>query len=207
MHVRTSSLSGVIALSGALLIGTIGASNAGAESAATAPAKTKRCANTGTYIKPGKAKPVGNSGKNNAGKLFKGRPGKNSEDQERHTGETANLGGLSATVTSASFAQSLSSFENDGYMTVSVKVCNRNSDNNQVNTLLDWKLQTPNGNQIMQTITSGLTTLQSGTLVGGGESAGDIYFNVDGQKGDFYVVFKPLSDTFGNERGIWKVSI
>jgi Domain of unknown function (DUF4352) len=191
-----------ITTTAALLIATVGAASA----SANAPAKAKRCATTGTYVKPGKTKPVGNSGKNNPGKLFKGRPGKNSEDQERHTGETANLGGFAATVTGASFQQSLSTFENDGYMKVSVKVCNRNSDNNDINTTLDWKLQTPNGNQVMQTFTSA-ATLTSGTLVGGGEQAGDIYFNVDGQKGDFYVVFKPVSETFGNERGIWKVTV
>jgi hypothetical protein len=51
-------------------------------------------------------------------------------------------------------------------------------------------------------------TFQSGTLVGGGEQAGDdVYFPVDGQKGDFHLIFKPLSDPFGDERGVWKVSI
>ena len=28
-----------------------------------------------------------------------------------------------------------------------------------------------------------------------------------GQKGDLYVVFKPLSDPLGDEQGIWKVTI
>jgi hypothetical protein len=41
------------------------------------------------------------------------RPGRR---QERNTGETANLGGFAATVTDASFEQSVSDFENDGYL-------------------------------------------------------------------------------------------
>jgi len=199
-----ASTGGAVHLSAVLLIGAAGTSIAGAELEARAPAKTKRCATTGTYIKPGSKAPK-NSGKNNAGKLFKGRPGRQDEDQERNIGETANLGGFATTVTGASFEQTLSSFENDGYLKVSVKICNRNSDNNEENPL-DWKLQTPNGNQIKMTITSA-PTLPAGDLVGGGEQAGDIYFRVDGQMGDFYVVFKPLSDPFGEERGIWKVSI
>jgi hypothetical protein len=194
-------MAGLIVLSAALLIGTVGASGA----SANAPTKAKRCATTGTYVKPGKTKPVGNSGKNNPGKLFTGRSGQNKGDQERNTGETANLGGFAATVTGASFEQSVSDFENDGYLKVSVKICNRNSDTNDLNPL-DWKLQTPNGNRIDMTFTSA-PMLQEGTLVGGGEQAGDVYFPVDGQKGDFYVVFKPLSDPFGHDQGIWKVSI
>jgi hypothetical protein len=183
------------------LIGTVGAASA----SANAPTKAKRCATTGTYIKPGKTKPVGNSGKNNPGKLFKGRAGQTDGDQERNTGETANLGGFAATVTGASFEQSLSSFENDGYLKVSVKICNRNSDTNAMSPL-DWKVQTPNGNRIDSTFSSAAPPL-SGTLVGGGEQAGDVIFPIDGQKGDFYVVFKPLSDLGGDEQGIWKVTI
>lgn len=198
---RTFSAGGAIILSGALLVGAVGASGASANAAT----KAKRCATTGTYVKPGKTKPVGNSGKNNPGKLFKGRPGQNDGDQERNTGETANLGGFAATVTGASFEQSLSSIEDDGYMKVSVKICNRNKDTNDANPL-DWKLQTPNGNRIDTTFTSA-PMLQAGSLVGGGEQAGDVYFPVDGQKGDFYVVFKPASDPFGEDQGIWKVSI
>jgi hypothetical protein len=190
-----------ITATAALLIGTVGAASA----SANAPAKAKRCATTGTYIKPGKTKPVGNSGKNNPGKLFKGRPGQNDGDQERNTGETANLGGFAATVTGASFEQSLSSFENDGYLKVSVKICNRNSDTNDTSPF-DWKLQTPNGNRIDSTFTSAAPPIE-GTLVGGGEQAGDVIFPVDGQKGDFYVVFKPVSDPFGKDQGLWKITL
>jgi Domain of unknown function (DUF4352) len=196
------SVGGAIVLSAMLLIGTTSSS---AAFSANAPTKRKRCATTGTYVKPGKTKPVGNSGKNNPGKLFKGRPGQNDGDQERNTGETANLGGLAATVTGASFEQSLSSFENDGYLKVSVKVCNRNSDTNDVSPF-DWKVQTPNGNRIDSTFTSAAPPI-SGTLVGGGEQAGDVVFPVGAQKGDFYVVFKPLSDPLGDEQGLWKVTI
>jgi hypothetical protein len=204
MRVRKSFVGGAIALCGALLLGTVGGAGAAADSSATAPTKTKRCANTGTYIKPGKKKPE-NSGKNNAGKLFKGRPGRDSDDQERNTGETANLGGFAATVTGASFQQSVSSIDDSGYLKVSVKVCNRNSDTNAENPL-DWELQTPNGNRINIAIVAA-PTLTPGTLVGGGEQVGDVYFEIGPQRGDFYVIFKPLSDPLGEERGIWKVSI
>jgi hypothetical protein len=200
----TNRIIGITA-AGALIIGTVGAAGA----SANAPAKAKRCANTGTYVKPGKTTPVGNSGKNNPGKLFKERPGKDDTDQERNTGETANLGGLAATVTGASFEQSLGGVSerrrSAGYLKVSVKVCNRNRDTNDVNPL-DWRIQTPSGNRIYMTSTRALT-FRMGTLVGGGEQAGDIYFEIGPQRGDFYAVFKPLSDPFGDERGIWKVTI
>jgi Domain of unknown function (DUF4352) len=200
-----ASVGGAIALSATLLVGG-GISSAVADF--SAQKKAKRCAATGTYIEPGSTKPR-NSGRNNPGKLFKERLGKDRGDQERNTGETANLGGFAATVTGASFEQSLGGISEQristGYLKVSVKVCNRNSDTNDVNTL-DWRLQTPNGNRIRMERTHALT-FRSGTLVGGGEQAGDIYFEVGPQRGDFYVVFKPLSDPFGNEQGIWKVTI
>jgi hypothetical protein len=200
--VTRASVSGAIALSATFLVGPVDASSANADW--NAQKKAKRCTTTGTYVTPGSTTPK-NSGKNNPGKLFKERPGQDSGDQERNTGETANLGGFAATVTSASFEQSLSSVENDGYLKASVKICNRNRDTNDESPL-DWKLQTPNGNRIDMTFTSA-PTLQPGTLIGGGDQAGDVYFPIGGQKGDFYVIFKPLSDLFGEERGVWKVSI
>jgi len=196
-----------IAAAGALIIGIAGTAGVGANT----PAKAKRCANTGTYVKPGKTTPVGNSGRNNPGKLFRERRGKDAADQERNTGETANLGGFAATVTGASFEQSVGGggserLNSAGYVKVSVKVCNRNRDTNDVN-YLDWRLQTPNGNRLWLFTGTRFHTFRSGTLVGGGEQAGDIYFEVGPQRGNFYVVFKPMSDPFGDERGFWKVTI
>jgi hypothetical protein len=95
-----ASVTGAIALSAAFLVGPVGASSANAD--LNAQKKAKRCATTGAYVKPGSTKPR-NSGKNNPGKVFKERSGQDSGDQERNTGETANLGGFAATVTSASF--------------------------------------------------------------------------------------------------------
>jgi Domain of unknown function (DUF4352) len=196
-----------ITAAGALIVGTVGAAGA----SANAPAKAKRCANTGTYVKPGKTTPVGNSGKNNPGKLFKERRGRHDADQERHTGETATVGGLVATVTGAPFEQSVGDGRSErrksaGYVKVSVKVCNRNRDTEYVSPL-EWRLQTPSGTRLWLFYGTRFHTFRWGTLVGGGEQAGDIYFEVGPQRGDFYVVFKPLSDPFGDERGIWKVTI
>jgi hypothetical protein len=196
-----------IAAAAALVIGTVGAAGA----SANAPAKAKRCANTGTYVKPGKTTPVGNSGRNNPGKLFKKRRGKDDTDQERNPGETATVGGLVATVTGAPFEQSVGGGGSEhrrsaGYVKVSVKVCNRTRDIKYVNPL-DWRLQTPSGNRLWLFYGTRFHTFRWGPLAGGGEHAGDIYFEVGSQRGDFYVVFKPLSDPFGDERGIWKVTI
>jgi Domain of unknown function (DUF4352) len=193
---------------GALIVGTVGAAGA----SANAPARAKRCANTGTYVKPGQTTPVGNSGKNNPGKLFKERRGKHDADQERHTGETASIGGLVATVTGAPFEQSVGDGRSErrksaGYVKVLVKVCNRNRDTKYVSPL-EWRLQTPSGTRLWLFLGTRFHTFRWGPLVGGGEQAGDIYFEVGPQRGDFYVVFKPfMSDPFGDERGIWKVTI
>jgi len=191
-------------LASAVAVGALSPSAADAAEPGSKPAVAKACANTGTYVKPD-GKKAKNSGKHNPGKLFKGRPNRQDEDEERNTGETANLAGYTATVTAGEFVQSLSSFENDGYLKLAVKICNRNSDPQQTN-IFDWKVQTPAGNQIDPDISS-IPTLQTGTLVKGGEVAGDLVFAIDGQKGDFFVIYKPVSDPFNDIRGIWKITV
>ena len=109
------------------------------------------------------------------------------------------------TVTGGGFLPFLSTIETDGYMKVSVKICNRNSDAQDV-TDVDWKLQTPAGNQIDTAFVS-VPTLQGGSLVHGGEITGDLYFTVGAQRGGFYVIFSPSSKVFDNARGIWKLTI
>lgn len=134
--------------------------------------------------------------------LFPGRADAQKEDQERNIGDSAKLSGYTATVTAAGFQQSVSDFEDAGYITIDVTIANRDKKAQPYN-VFDWKLQTPGG----QVIDPGLTLadqLGSGDLVGGGSVSGKVVFEVGAVKGDYFIIYKP--DAFDAARGIWKVT-
>lgn len=137
-------------------------------------------------------------------RLFPGRVDAQKEDQERNIGEAARLSGYTGTVTAASFRQSLSDFEKDGYIELAVTIENRDTKAQSYNTF-DWKLQTPGGQVIDPTFTSSDEAMKSGDLVQGGSVSGKIFFEVKTQKGDFYIIYKP--DQFDAARGIWKFTV
>lgn len=132
-----------------------------------------------------------------------GRADSQKEDQEVAIGQSAKLSGYTATVQKAGFQQSLSEFEDNGYLVADVTIANRD-DKSQPYNVFDWKLQTPNGQVIDPTITS-TDQLGSGDLVKGGSVSGKVIFEIAGGKGDFYVIYKP--DPFDAARGIWKVTV
>lgn len=175
------------------------------EAAARSSAAPKPCRKTGT-LRTAKGKLLRNSSKANPGKRFKDRADQRDEDQERRLGATANLSGFTMTVTAGEFVQSLSTIENSGYLKIAVKICNRNDDAQPINPVLDWSLLTPAGVQIDPAFVS-VPALGPGTLVKGGESVGDLYFDVGAQRGDFYAIFKPFAEAFEESRGVWKVTI
>lgn len=135
--------------------------------------------------------------------LFPGRPDAQGEDQERNIGEEARLSGYTAVVNSAEFVQSISEFEDAGYVKINVTVTNRD-DAAQPYNLFDWRLQSPGGTVKDAGFVSA-PTLDSGDLVGGGTVTGDVYFDVGDEKGDFFVIYKP--DAFDAARGVWKVTV
>ncbi len=135
--------------------------------------------------------------------LFPGRPDAQGEDQERNIGEEARLSGYTAVVNSAEFVQTVSDFEDAGYVKINVTVTNRD-DAAQPYNLFDWRLQTPGGT-VQDAGFVSAATLDSGDLVSGGTVTGDIYFEVGAETGDFFVVYKP--DPFDAARGVWKVTI
>jgi hypothetical protein len=179
---------------------------------ATAPAAAEQpaghaerpCTKTGTYLKPN-GEPARNASRANAGQLFIDRADQRDEDQERQLGQTANLGGYTVTVTAGEFVPSLSETEQSGYLKVSIKVCNRNGEAQDVNPFFDWKLQTPGGTLIDPAITSA-ATLPAVGLVQNGEVAGDLYFSVGEQRGDFYAIYQPASKLFDESRGLWELT-
>ncbi len=172
--------------------------------AAAAPLE-KPCAATGTYLRPN-GDHARNTSRANPGRLFEGRLDQQDEDQERQLTQTANLGGYTVTVLAGEFVQSLSELENAGYLKISVKVCNRSGEAQDVNPFFDWKLQTPAGTQVDPVVTSA-PMLPAAGLVQAGELAGDLYFDVGEQRGDFYVIYQPASKLFDQSRGIWKLTI
>ncbi len=139
--------------------------------------------------------------------LFAGRPDAQREDQERNTGESAAIDGLEGTVKTASFQQSLSDFEDAGYLVADVAYANHSGGTKPYN-ILDWKLQRPNGT-VENTWQSGSAfageQIGSGDLVSGGNLDGKVIFKVGDQKGDFYVIWKP--GAFDAARGVWKVTL
>jgi hypothetical protein len=190
----------------ALLVGSpIGSATAAAPKpcAATGIDPTKKAVHVN---KKGKAKKL--SEPENPGKLFgKGRVDRQDEDQERNWGEVATIAGFSTAVTSGGFVQSAGQFEEDGYIRVSVKICNRNDDA-QGGSAYDFRLQTPAGQVLDPTIVVQAPTLPyvPTDLVKGGELAGDIYFPTGAAApGEYFVIYKP--DLLDESRGIWKVPV
>lgn len=125
------------------------------------------------------------------------------EDQELALGQSARVSGYTATVTAATFRPTLSEFEDAGYLVADVTVENRDEEAQPYNTF-DWKLQTPNGQVIDPTFTSG-NQLGSGDLVMDGSVNGNVVWEIGAAKGDFFVIYKP--DPFDAARGIWKVTV
>ena len=136
--------------------------------------------------------------------LFPGRTDAQHEDQERNIGGSTKFAGYTTTVTAAGFQQSVSPFEQAGYLKVSVTVENRDKETQPYN-YFDWVLQTPSGQVLDPTITSSDEDLNSGSLISGGTVSGAILFEIAEQKGDFYIIYKP--DPFNAARGIWKVTV
>jgi len=135
--------------------------------------------------------------------LFPGRGDAQEDDQERNVGDSVKLSGYTATVTSTGFQQTLSVIEEDGYVVIEVTIENRDDKAQAYNTF-DWKLQTPNGQVIDPSFTSG-QMLGSGDLIFGGKVSGTVVFEVGVTKGDFFIIYKP--DPFDSARGIWKVTV
>jgi Domain of unknown function (DUF4352) len=146
----------------------------------------------------------------NSGKLFgKARIDRQKEDQERNNGEVVRIAGFSTTVVSAGFEQSVGQFQDAGYLKANVKICNRNDDA-QPYSYVHWRLQTPAGQVIDPTFVVGAPILGQASglpsdLLKGAEATGDVYFQVGGEKGDFYLIYKP--SPLDASRGIWKVTV
>lgn len=130
--------------------------------------------------------------------------GQQREDQEVPIGQSVRVSGYTATVTAARFRQSISAFEDDGYLVADVTVVNRD-DRAQPYNLFDWKLQTPSGQVISPTFTSLPNAMGSGDLIQGGTVSGPVVWQIGAAKGTFTVIYKP--DPFDAARGLWKVAI
>jgi hypothetical protein len=178
-------------------------------------AAPKACAATGadptkTAIHVSRGKPKKLKEPENSGKLFgKGRIDRKEDDQERNQGEIVRIAGFSTTVVSAGFEQSVGQFQEAGYLKATVKICNRN-DEAQPYSYVNWRLQTPSGQVMDPTFVLGAQLIGGQQplpvdLVKGGEASGDVYFTIDGQKGDFFLIYKP--SPVDASRGIWKVTV
>ena len=131
-------------------------------------------------------------------------PDAQEEDQNVELGESVELSGYTTTVESAQFTDELSELETEGYLVADVIVFNRDDEAQPYN-LLDWRLQTPNGQILDPTFTSAEGTLSAGELIKGGNVRGKVIFEVGAATGDFFLIYKP--DPFDAARGLWKVTL
>ena len=131
-------------------------------------------------------------------------PDAQEEDQNVAVGDSVELSGYTATVEAAGFVEQLSELETEGYLVVEVNVFNRDEEAQPFN-LLDWRLQTPNGQILDPTFSSAEGTLSAGDLIEGGEVSGKVIFEIGAATGDFFVIYKP--DPFDAARGLWKVTV
>lgn len=136
--------------------------------------------------------------------LFPGRVDAQDQDQERELGAEARISGYTAIAKSASFQQSISSFESAGYVVADVKIENRDSEA-QPYSPFDWRLQSPSGQVTDPVLLLSDTELSSGDLVRGGVAEGQVGFEIGATSGDFYLLYKP--DPFEAARGVWKVTV
>jgi hypothetical protein len=141
----------------------------------------------------GSAAPVGP-------RLYPGRIDAQPKDQERAIGQSATIDGVAATTTSASFRQSLSDFEQDGYIVVNVTLRNGGTKAAPYNPF-DWRIQSPSGQVLDPTGTGMEGQLESGDLVQGGTVSGAIAFKIGATKGQFYILWKP--NPVEANRGVW----
>lgn len=134
-----------------------------------------------------------------AGSLYPDRPDQQDEDNEAAMGESVQLSGYTATLTSASYGKQ--ELMDTDLVTVNVKIENRDDSAQAYNTF-DWKIQTPNG-QVLDPTFVAENSLGSGDLVGGGTVEGNVGFEVG--PGTYYVIYKP--DAFDGARGIWQITV
>lgn len=178
------------------------ATGGGSETTAAAAGNGDDDTSSNTATGGGSATTAAAAGNDGDAQLFAGRPDSQREDQERNIGDSAKLSGYTATVVSAGFQQSVSDFEEDGYIVVDVTIENRD-DKAQSYNYFDWKLQTPEG-QVIDGAFVTIDHLGSGDLVNGGKVSGKVVFEVGATKGDFFIIYKP--DAYDAARGIWKVT-
>ena len=131
-------------------------------------------------------------------------PDAQEEDQNVEIGESVELSGYTTTVESAQFTEQLSELETEGYLIADVHVFNRDDEAQPYN-LLDWRLQTPNGQILDPTFTSADGALSAGELIKGGNVRGKVIFEIGAATGEFFLIYKP--DPFDAARGLWKVTL
>jgi hypothetical protein len=128
------------------------------------------------------------------------------EDQVVGFGDSVELSGYTTTVDNAGFEESLSELESAGYLVADVTIVNRDAEP-QPFSIGDWTVQTPDGQLIPATLTSGADDrLVGGMLTAKGRVEGRITFEIGTDAGgDYFVIYKP--DPFDAARGIWKVEL
>lgn len=136
--------------------------------------------------------------------LFPGRPDVKENDKERNIGEPAELSGYTVTVNASQFQHEVSEFQTEGYVVAEVTILNRDEEAQPYNVFL-WKLITPRDTIIDPTFTGAHQELSGGNLVQGGTVTGQVIWEVDTEKGDFYIIYDPSG--LGDNCAIWKVTV
>ena len=133
--------------------------------------------------------------------LYANRLGISKDDHEAAVGDCVRIDGMTAYVTGARVVTP--SF-GDKVIVVNVKI--RGRDGTKTYNPFDFKLQNPAGSQesITISIDDSINELNAGTLVKGGEVAGDLVFKYTGA-GTYYVVWQP--NMIKSDKGIWAIEV
>ena len=126
--------------------------------------------------------------------------------QTASVGGGVTVGGLYAEVDEAVHKERINSIFEDGYLVANVTVMNR-GDSAESFSPFDWALQTPYGELVSPSLTGESGELESGALIPGGVTGGDVIFEVGlFAKGTYTILYKPdSSDETGVAR--WRVQV
>lgn len=130
----------------------------------------------------------------NPGELFPDRANQRREDQERRLGESAEIGGYTATVTATDV-------EPDGTVTITFDITNRDDESQRIDTT-QWTLVNPR----IQTLEVRAGDFPTHDLGAGSSVSAWVSFVIDPEEtGVYYIQFKP--EILDAAQGIWPLEV
>lgn len=128
------------------------------------------------------------------------------KDIEVGVGQTATISDVNMTVTSVEKKTEIGEFDKaasgKNYVIANVTIENK-SDRSQPFSSFDFRIQTAGGQVLDTTFSTVEPRLETGDLVSGGKSTGNIVFEAPTEEGQQYIIWKP--GMFESERAVIKI--